>query len=44
MKIIMLTTIYFNHSLNAKVRPDIIDMDDSSTDAYLFNFAFNRPA
>lgn len=26
------------------VRPDIIDMDDSSTDAYLFNFAFNKPA
>lgn len=44
MKIIMLSTIYFNHSLNANVRHDIIDMDDSSTYAYLFNFEFNKPA
>lgn len=44
MKIIMLSTIYFNHSLNANVRHDIIDMDDSSTYAYLFNIEFNKPA
>lgn len=40
----MLSTIYFNHSLNANVRHDIIDMDDSSTYAYLFNIEFNKPA
>lgn len=40
----MLSTIYFNHNLNANVRHDIIDMDDSSTGAYLFNFEFNKPA
>lgn len=40
----MLSIIYFNYSLNTNVRHDIIDMDDSSTDAYLFNFEFNKPA
>lgn len=42
MKIIMLSIIYFNYSLNVNVRYDIIDMDDFLIYVYLFNIEFNK--